>query len=134
MRALTVRQPWAWAIFHAGKDIENRSWRNRHTIGTIAIHVSGNADPIDRLPRNVRRPEKHVLVRGAIIGVVDVVKVVQRSRSRWFQGPLGWVLKNPRRLRDAIPCTGGLGLWKMTRNTQRKLEAELGRRSTSHPK
>ena len=29
MRALTVRQPAAWAIFHAGKDIENRSWQNR---------------------------------------------------------------------------------------------------------
>jgi hypothetical protein len=38
MRALTVRQPWAWAIFCAGKDIENRSWKNRHTMGTIAIH------------------------------------------------------------------------------------------------
>ena len=23
--ALFVRQPWAWAIFHGGKDIENRS-------------------------------------------------------------------------------------------------------------
>lgn len=25
-RALTVRQPWTWAICHAGKDIENRTW------------------------------------------------------------------------------------------------------------
>jgi len=24
-RALTVKQPWAWAICHAGKDVENRS-------------------------------------------------------------------------------------------------------------
>ena len=22
--AISIRQPWAWAIFHAGKDIENR--------------------------------------------------------------------------------------------------------------
>lgn len=27
MKALTVRQPWAWAIMHAGKDVENRTWR-----------------------------------------------------------------------------------------------------------
>lgn len=25
--ALSVRQPWAWAIIHAGKDIENRTWQ-----------------------------------------------------------------------------------------------------------
>ena len=24
MRVLTVRQPWAWAIIHGGKDVENR--------------------------------------------------------------------------------------------------------------
>ncbi len=27
MKALSIRQPWAWAILHAGKDVENRSWR-----------------------------------------------------------------------------------------------------------
>ena len=27
MKALSIRQPWAWAILHAGKDIENRDWR-----------------------------------------------------------------------------------------------------------
>ena len=24
-KALSIRQPWAWAIIHAGKDVENRS-------------------------------------------------------------------------------------------------------------
>ena len=24
-QAFSVRQPWAWAILHAGKDVENRS-------------------------------------------------------------------------------------------------------------
>lgn len=37
MKALTVQQPWAWAIFH-GKDIENRTqlWSYR---GPLAIHA-----------------------------------------------------------------------------------------------
>ena len=37
MRALTVQQPWAWAIFH-GKAIENRTqqWAYR---GPLAIHA-----------------------------------------------------------------------------------------------
>jgi len=42
--ALSVRQPWAWAIIHAGKDIENRSWHavDRGTMrrGRIAIHAA----------------------------------------------------------------------------------------------
>lgn len=38
MRVLTVKQPWAWAIVHAGKDVENRgvAWQYR---GTVAIHA-----------------------------------------------------------------------------------------------
>ncbi|MEO9195888.1 MAG: hypothetical protein ABI445_19720, partial [Polyangia bacterium] len=29
-RVLSVRGPWAWSIFCAGKDIENRSWTTPH--------------------------------------------------------------------------------------------------------
>jgi len=36
--ALTVKQPWAWAIAHAGKRIENRSWRMDYR-GDLAIHA-----------------------------------------------------------------------------------------------
>ena len=25
LRAISIRQPWAWAVVHAGKDVENRS-------------------------------------------------------------------------------------------------------------
>ena len=42
--ALSVRQPWAWAIIHAGKDIENRSWqavnRGLDQRGRIAVHAA----------------------------------------------------------------------------------------------
>ncbi len=30
MLALSIRQPWAWAIIHAGKDVENRSENMAH--------------------------------------------------------------------------------------------------------
>lgn len=40
MRALTVRQPWAWAIVYGGKDVENRT---RNVVGSyrgpVAIHA-----------------------------------------------------------------------------------------------
>lgn len=40
MRLLTVRQPWAWAIIHGGKDVENRI-RNLagDYRGPVAIHA-----------------------------------------------------------------------------------------------
>ncbi len=46
MRILTVRQPWAWAIIHGGKDVENRV-RNLagDYRGPVAIHVAQAEDP-----------------------------------------------------------------------------------------
>jgi hypothetical protein len=126
MRALTVRQPWAWAILYAGKDIENRSWTNRHVIDTIAIHAGYGVDPLEELPRGVKIPSNEDLVRGAIIGVVDVVDVVDRHRSKWFSGPLGWVLRNPRRLKKPIFCKGSLGLWHLPQEAQDKIKRQLG--------
>ena len=121
MRALTVRQPWAWSIMHAGKDIENRSWSNKHCTGTIAIHSGLRMDDIGDLPRGARRPDPEVLVTGAIIGVVDIVGIVKRHRSKWFTGPLGWVLSNPRPLPKPVPCTGALGLWEVPHQVVRRV-------------
>jgi hypothetical protein len=42
MRALTVRQPWAWAIFH-GKPVENRSWATKYR-GDLLIHARKQFD------------------------------------------------------------------------------------------
>ena len=39
--AISVHQPWAWAIVAGHKIIENRTWAVRHR-GPIAIHASTN--------------------------------------------------------------------------------------------
>jgi hypothetical protein len=43
MKALSIRQPWAWLILHAGKDIENRDRKPRnpalHFRGSFLIHA-----------------------------------------------------------------------------------------------
>ncbi|MFP5360765.1 MAG: hypothetical protein ACLGHM_09750, partial [Actinomycetes bacterium] len=88
MRALTVRQPWAWAIIHGGKDIENRTRNIAGAYrGPIAIHVAKNADlvaltSLDFVGRIVAtklfRPEAEWFSNSpasAIIGVVDLVDV-----------------------------------------------------------
>lgn len=45
MRILTVRQPWAWAIIHGGKDVENRVRNIAGAYrGPVAIHVARTED------------------------------------------------------------------------------------------
>lgn len=90
MRILTVRQPWAWAIIHGGKDVENRV-RNiaGDYRGPVAIH-GGLRDDDDAPPalfyeraewfwkRGHPYPGTLPEVeqgRGAIIGVIDLVDV-----------------------------------------------------------
>ena len=83
-RSLTVRQPWAWAIMHGGKDVENRTWST--DLGTVAV-VAGLAfdstsptskpmlsawEAAHRSPLVTGNP--HLAV-GAIVGVVDIVDV-----------------------------------------------------------
>lgn len=40
MRTLSLRQPWAWAILHAGKRIENRTRCLSRTLGPFLLHAS----------------------------------------------------------------------------------------------
>lgn len=48
MKALSIRHPWAWAVTHAGKRVENRDWhggraaywRGLQLVGPVAIHAS----------------------------------------------------------------------------------------------
>jgi len=39
VKALSLRQPWAWAVVHAGKSIENRRWNTRYR-GDFLIHAA----------------------------------------------------------------------------------------------
>ncbi len=43
MKALSIKQPWAWAILNAGKDIENRNWKTNFR-GKFYIHASKKFD------------------------------------------------------------------------------------------
>lgn len=125
MKVLTVKQPWAWAIIHAGKNIENRGWRTRYR-GPLAIHAGARMHTYTEMPHRAP-PVPDDLVFSAIIGMVDLVDVVEASRSKWFEGEFGWVLRNPRPLRRPIPCGGRLGLWTLPPAQERQLAQALGR-------
>lgn len=145
MRIITVRQPWAWAIIHGGKDVDNRTrniageWR-----GTVAIHA-GLATDLDALPGMADLIAVTRLLRptvewysnspnGAIIGVVDLVDVHDESGcpglscSPWASLPgESWhlILANPRPLPEPIPYKGALGLRELPADVEALIRAQL---------
>lgn len=131
--AISVRQPWAWAIFHALKDIENRTWKTA-VRGVVAIHASSGMTRseysefeafrklrgLDGLPV----PAFEELTRGAILGTVEIVDCVTHSPSQWFQGCYGFVLKNPSLLSEPIPFKGQLGFFPLPEDVVKVLQAK----------
>lgn len=134
--ALSVRQPWAWAIIHGGKDIENRSWRHSnpglHFRGRVCIHASKGMtrDEYEDASETIAHihgscPAAADLLRGGIIGVVDIVEIVRESDSRWWAGPRGLVLANPVAT-DFVASAGALGFfnWAATPDGQPDMPAK----------
>jgi hypothetical protein len=71
------------------------------------MHEHGVREVAERY--RVRIPT--LLPMGGIIGEVDLVDVVTSSRSKWFTGPFGLVLENPRIWPKLKPYSGKLGLF-----------------------
>ncbi|MDD1499761.1 hypothetical protein PVA19_15165 [Agrobacterium sp. CNPSo 3708] len=124
--ALSVRQPWAWAIIHAGKPVENRSWRKGNPglkfRGLCCIHASqgmtrGEYEEAAEFMTSigVTCPAAKDLQRGGIVGVTNIVDIVTELDSPWFFGPKGLILKESRAVEFA-PSSGALGFFKWKRS------------------
>lgn len=99
MKVLSVRQPWAWAITHGRKDIENRTWGTGYR-GPLAIHAGARWDEdgaydkrvlralhgfgdrfdpplrVERLgSKTVRLLRDQQLTPGAVVAVADLVGI-----------------------------------------------------------
>lgn len=135
MRAITVRQPWAWQIINQGKDVENRT-RNiaGKYRGPVLIHAALKADEeaLARLPSTALR----VFDYGVVLGVVDLVDVHHCfNATTKFEGCSPWaeldrwhlVLANPRPipLAEQFKVRGALGLWTPSRFVVEQVQAVL---------
>lgn len=121
LMCLAVKQPWAWAIFNAGKDIENRDWKMRFR-GTIAILASKGMTQaeydegchfISRKEPRIVIPSYDAMVRGQILGTVEVAGCGQYLDNKWFVGAYGILLRNPVKLGTPVPASGKLGLFPL---------------------
>ena len=120
MKAISIKQPWAIAIFR-GKDVENRTKPSKHR-GPLLIHASLRSDKEANeifkrdFPGIIRVWDFWVLctrLKGCIIGKVEMVDCVTEHPSRWFTGPYGYVFENPILFREPIPYKGMLGLFNV---------------------
>lgn len=135
-KILTVQGPWAWAIIHGPKRVENRTWRVNYR-GPLYIHA-GRSRAWDARAREILEgvgaavPPGDELPRGVIVGVVDLVDCAdypdRPGRGRMLpamdddpyrlagdplaDGPVCWILRNPRPLARPVPCLGHQGLWE----------------------
>ncbi len=121
MKIIVVRQPWAWLIVNGYKNIENRSWTTRYR-GPLLIQAAASrpsAEAIEYLrKRRVTLPKEFEL--GGIVGLVYLEDCVDASRSKWFEGPVGWVLSQPRTL-PFVPFKGRLGLFPAPKRLLKRL-------------
>lgn len=113
MKALSIRQPWAWLIIHGGKDIENRS-RRTNLRGRIYVHAAQGMTRDEYITGDIMAAEAGItlpnfedLQRGGIVGTVEITDCVQDHPSSWFNGPFGYTLANPVAL-PFKPCKGAL--------------------------
>jgi len=149
MRALTVKQPWAWAIAAGYKNIENRTtnWSYR---GSLAIHAGrhdsrrGWASPLVQAAQRASTPEvaKRADIRGAIIGVAEVTDIhpVPEPAQEACCQPWGeriylhhgvaklglvHVVLSDAHLITPIECRGAQGLWTPAPHILQQLTDQL---------
>ena len=123
MKALSVRQPWAWLIVRGYKTIENRTWPTNHR-GPLAIHASLTVDE-DAVRRLVSlcvangepltaQDLREIHTTGAVIGTVNVTDCTQAPQgndTNWHSaGCWAWVLRKPKPM-SPVKVRGALGLF-----------------------
>ena len=151
MLALTLKHPWGWCFTNLGKDVENRSWKPRHSTlakgDWFALH--GGREPaglglaelevdITRIAELLTPPgepvEQHQilatprdeLITPGIIAVCQMGRVVTSSDSPWFFGPYGWLIDQIHVLPEPIPCVGALSLWNLPDDIHREVRRQYG--------
>ena len=149
MRALTVRQPWGWAVAQGLKPIENRTWPPLEGVREFAVHAGLSIDhagyqfPAMRNVLDLDEPYGAVHVTGAIIGYATILGAHPDGGCRFPGSPCAaWGMPSPRwsgdegrdiwhwrvhgsPLAEPVPCRGALGLWTVPPDVERLVAANL---------
>lgn len=127
MNALSIQQPYAFAVTMGFKPVENRDWRPTNPglrfRGPALIHAGKReiTEDVDGVLRRVAAQTKtdlKIIERGyqshrwlgGIVGAATFVDCVTSHASEWFTGPYAFVLENPK-WSNFVECRGMLGFF-----------------------
>lgn len=123
MKALSIRQPWAWLIIHGFKPLENRSW-NTQFRGRFFVHAGLRIDldgykfVADAFPDLVALvPPPSAIELGGLVGHVELVECrapgavpASNPAAAWYQGQYAFMLERPVQV-PFVPMKGRLGFF-----------------------
>lgn len=116
MKALSVRQPWAYLILEGGKNVENRTWRTGYR-GPLLIHASRTIEGSMAIRSDGKLIECPVLKlhTGKIVGMVELVNCyLPDMENPWAEpGMWHWLLEDPLPFPEPIPYRGHQGLFEI---------------------
>jgi hypothetical protein len=127
VRAVSVRQPWAWAIARGHQPVLNRAADTGYR-GPVAIHASFRID-LESFESDVVRQAVSTAWNaadpaaaiGGVVAVVSLAGVCAAATSAarcgcgaWARpGAYHWRLADPRPLRWPVLAVGQAGLWEL---------------------
>jgi hypothetical protein len=133
LKALSVRQPWAWLIVNGHKQFENRDWQSsnpgRKFRGRVLIHASKgmtrdeyanayaavwiiNDERSDKSSPGIELPPFDELERGGIVGETEIVAWHDTPPDMPFAFGSGLELTNSKPL-PFRPLKGALGFFNV---------------------
>jgi hypothetical protein len=128
VKALSIRQPWAWLIVNGYKNIKNRTWPTKFR-GRVLIHAGKGMthDEYDDVEdflmfsesptmQSIRLPSFAALERGGIVGVATITGCtpsVRRSSPWHIEGQFGFEIADTRAL-PFLECKGALGFFNVS--------------------
>jgi len=131
MKALSIRQPWAWLLTSEQKTIETRTWLLNYK-GPIAIHAPKQfASNAIHLPVQLLKGQQWQR-RGGIVGMC-IVKDCRRFHEGDEQqalvpfesGLFSILIEKPITLPILVPCQGQLGLFDLHDNITNQVLEQL---------
>lgn len=121
MKAISIKQPWAWLIANGYKTVENRKWYTGHR-GDILIHASKSKKDLERDLEYVRQVfkigiDQDQLIFGQVLAVADLIACTKEPKDRidqyWHdKGHFAWILRRIRQI-DPFEVRGKLNLFEV---------------------
>lgn len=155
MKAISIRQPWAWLIIRPDlngqarlgaiarqelKDIENRTWRTSYR-GPVLIHASkgmtrGEYDDAGHYlcelyetgaydSTLITLPRFEALQRGGIVGMANIADCLRDSGSRWHMPGCYGFVMANARQLPFTPLKGALGFFDVPDDLVRQLAPQV---------